>query len=101
MREIPLGGDEDWELERKPSFRKDVKKNVGKDGNLRERLRKKLDKIRERPRVVGDGKSYGLKGYKVERVDPYIIIFSLNEDENVVDLVRFMHHSDPSYAPEG
>jgi mRNA-degrading endonuclease RelE of RelBE toxin-antitoxin system len=99
-REIPLNGD-DWDLEAKSTFKDDLRQHVGNDGNLRDRVENKIEKIQQRPRFVGSHKSYELHGRKVERVDPYIIVFQLDEDEQVVQLLRFLHHSDPRYAPEG
>lgn len=57
-----------WRLERSELYFREQKKHIGKDGNLRERVKKKVAKIIADPERVGSYKTGKLKGLKSEPV---------------------------------
>lgn len=94
-----------WRLEQSEEFKRDVKRLVGKDGNLRNILEKKIRKIVESPERVGEGKTGPLAGIKSEYVGHHVILFEVvrevaNPPGRVI-LRRFVHHNDRLYDPNG
>jgi mRNA-degrading endonuclease RelE of RelBE toxin-antitoxin system len=90
-------------LERSDEFAEDFRSKVGKDGNLRSILAKKIAKIQENPDRVGVGKTGPLRGLKAERVGHYVILFEVKRnttgEDGTIVLRRFIHHNDRLYDP--
>lgn len=92
-----------WRLERSDEFASDLRKSCGKDATLRNRVEKKLTKLQQNPERPRGAKTGPLAGLKVERVDPFVILFSVERDPTnppgVIHLRGFWHHNDPRYDP--
>lgn len=92
-----------WRLEMTKVYEREQKKHVGKDGNLRNRVKKKVSKILDDPERVGDPKTGALVGLRAEYVGHHVILFEVvREGDNPpgkVVLRYFWHHNDPKYDP--
>jgi YafQ family addiction module toxin component len=67
-----------------PPFKKKLKKIFKKDRGLYERVMKKIEQIVSKPKHYKPLK-YDLKGTRGVHVDPFVIIFKIDE-ENIVFL---------------
>ena len=74
-----------------PLFEKQLKKLKKKDKVLFERLTKKLKEIRSNPEHYKPLKNV-LKGNRRAHIDPFIIIFEIEDDLITVHYVK--HHDD-------
>ncbi len=92
-----------WRLERTDEFESDLRRAAGKDGALRGRVEKKIEKLLENPERARGGRVGGLAGLKAERVDPYVIVWDCertpSQPEGIVKLFAFLHHNDRRYDP--
>lgn len=92
-----------WRISRTDEFERDLRSACGKDRLLRLRVEKKLTKLRQNPNRPRSGKTGPLAGIKSERVDPYVILFSVEPDPanppGTIHLRGFWHHNDPRYDP--
>ncbi|MBI4015687.1 MAG: type II toxin-antitoxin system RelE/ParE family toxin [Candidatus Aenigmarchaeota archaeon] len=70
-------------------FEEEIKKI--KDGSLKEKIKKQLKKIVERPEV-GKPLSYDLKGERTIYIKPYRLIYSIEGDKII--LLRFEHRKE-------
>lgn len=73
----------------------------GRDGALRSRIEKKIEKILEDPLRPRGGKTGGLAGLKAEPVNPFVILYRVERTSDnppgVVHFVAFVHHNDRRY----
>jgi mRNA-degrading endonuclease RelE of RelBE toxin-antitoxin system len=92
-----------WRLSRTDEFEQDLRRACGKDRLLRERTEKKIAKILESPDRPRAGKSGALSGLRSERVNPYVILYSVEvtpaDPPGIVHLRGYWHHNDPRYDP--
>jgi hypothetical protein len=70
---------------------------------LRIRVEKKITKLLENPLRPRAGRAGALAGLRVERVDPSVIIYSVestpNDPPGILHLRGFWHHNDRRYDP--
>ncbi len=80
-----------FSLEIKPELAKKLKKLQKKNPLLFARVRKKIFEIIENPTHYKPLK-YGMKNIRRVHFDPFVLIFTLNEDEQLVEFWDFDHH---------
>ena len=92
-----------WRLNRTVEFAEDVRTACGRDAFLRSRVEKKVAKLLENPNRPRGGRTGALVGLKCERVDPYVILYSVEptpaDPPGILHLRGFWHHNDPRYDP--
>jgi YafQ family addiction module toxin component len=81
----------EYRLQFTPFFEKQLKKIKQKDALLFERVGKKLKEIRQNPEHYKP-LSNVLKGCRRAHLDPFVIIFEINDDLITVHYVK--HHDD-------
>jgi hypothetical protein len=90
-----------WRIAKSDDFTDGVSRACGKDGALRSRIEKKVEKILTDPERPRGGKVGGLAGLKSELVNPFVILYRVEitpaEPPGVVHFVAFLHHNDPRY----
>jgi mRNA-degrading endonuclease RelE of RelBE toxin-antitoxin system len=90
-----------WRLYRTEQFVEDMKDACGRDGALRSRVEKKIGKLQQNPDRPRGGKRGPLAGLKSERVDPYVILYSVEptpeRPPGILHLRGFWHHNDRRY----
>ena len=79
-----------FELRVRPSVAKDLKA-IPRQSVLR--ILDKIESLREDPRPVGSEKLSGMERYRI-RQGSYRIIYSIFDDETVVEIVKVGHRKD-------
>ena len=82
-----------YSFEIKPELTKKLKKLKKKDSLLFTRIQKKIFEIIEHPDHYKPLK-YGMKSIRRVHLDPYVLTFTINEGEKIVEFLDFAHHDD-------
>ena len=80
-----------FSFEIKPELAKKLKKLQKKNPLLFARVKKKIFEIIENPTHYKPLK-YGMKNIRRVHFDPFVMIFTLNEVEQLVEFLDFEHH---------
>lgn len=80
-----------FSFEIKPELAKKLKKIKKKDSFLFIRIQKKIFEIVEHPSHYKPLK-YGMKNIRRVHFDPYVLTFTINEEEQLVEFLDFEHH---------
>lgn len=79
-----------YKFQRTPEFRENFKKLTRKNKSLEKRLLNKINQIIENP-LIGDPKRHALKHARGSHVDPYVIVYILNN--NLITFLYIDHHN--------
>ncbi len=82
-----------FSFEIKPELAKKLKKSKKKDSLLFIRIQKKIFEIVENPTHYKPLK-YGMKNIRRVHFDPYVLTFTVNEEERQVEFLDFAHHDE-------
>ncbi len=82
-----------YSFEIKPELAKKLKKLKKKDPVLFMRIQKKIFEIIERPTHYKPLK-YGMKTIRRVHFDPFVLTFTMNEKEHIVEFLDFAHHDE-------
>jgi len=82
-----------YSFEIKPDLAKKLKKIKKKDSLLFMRIQKKIFEIVEQPTHYKPLK-YGMKNIRRVHFDPYVLTFTINEEEQMVEFLDFAHHDE-------
>jgi len=80
-----------FKFEIKPSLLDKIKKLQKKDSFMFKRLRKKIEEIIQNPEHYKPLR-YGMRGIRRVHLGPFVLIFTINEEEKVVEFLDFDHH---------
>ncbi len=78
-------------FEIKPALAKKLKKIKKKDSLLFMRIQKKIFEIIEHPTHYKPLK-YGMKNIRRVHFDPYVLTFTINEEDSLVEFLDFERH---------
>ena len=84
-------GSQTYSFEIKPELAKKLKKIKKKDSLLFKRIQKKIFEIVEHPTHYKPLK-YGMKNIWRVHFDPFVLTFTVNEEEQLVEFLDFDHH---------
>ncbi len=82
-----------WTIKPSKEFKKRFKDLTKKDGPLKERILKSLEKLKENP-YAGKPLSYDLAGLRSLRVGKYRIIYKVDENNKIIWLVSIGHRKE-------
>lgn len=82
-----------YSFEIKPELTKKLKKIKKKDSLLFLRIQKKIFEIIEHPTHYKPLR-YGMKNIRRVHFDPYVLTFTINEEEKLVEFLDFAHHDE-------
>lgn len=82
-----------YSVEIKPELAKKLKKLRKKDSQLFFRIQKKIFEIIEHPAHYKPLK-YGMKNIRRVHFDPFVLTFTVNEEEHVIEFLDFAHHGE-------
>ncbi len=82
-----------YSFEIKPELTKKFKKLQKKNPLLFARIKKKIFEIIEHPDHYKPLK-YGMKNIRRVHFDPFVLTFTLNEKEHIVEFLDFAHHDE-------
>jgi mRNA-degrading endonuclease RelE of RelBE toxin-antitoxin system len=85
----------EYQLQFTPFFEKQLKKLKKKDSVLFDRLGKKIKEIKNNPEHYKPLKNI-LKGNRRADLDPFIIIFDINIEKNLITM-HYVKHHDKAY----
>jgi YafQ family addiction module toxin component len=85
----------EYQLQFTPFFEKQLKKLKKKDSVLFDRLGKKIKEIKNNPEHYKPLKNI-LKGNRRAHLDPFIIIFDINIEKNLITM-HYVKHHDKAY----
>ncbi len=82
-----------YSFEIKPELIKKLKKLKKKDPLLVARIQKKISEIIKHPAHYKPLK-YGMKNILRVHFDPFVLTFTINDDEHLVEFLDFAHHDE-------
>ncbi len=82
-----------YSFEIKPDLMKKLKKIKKKDSLLFMRVQKKIFEIIEHPAHYKPLK-YGMKSLRRVHFDPYVLTFTVDEKEHLIEFLDFAHHDE-------
>ncbi len=82
-----------FSFEIKPELARKLKKLQKKNPLLFARVKKKIFEIIEHPTHYKPLK-YGMKNIRRVHFDPYVLTFTVNEEERLVEFLDFAHHDE-------
>ncbi len=88
-----LDGRQSYSFEIKPELARKLKKLQKKNALLFSRVKKKIFEIVENPTHYKPLK-YGMKNIRRVHFDPYVLTFTVNEEEQLVEFLDFAHHDE-------
>lgn len=82
-----------YSFEIKPELVKKLKKIKKKDSLLFMRIQKKIFEIIENP-IHYKPLKYSMKNIRRVHFDPFVLTFTVNEEEKLVEFLDFAHHDE-------